>query len=135
MALPPHQKKGYGKFLIEFSYELSKIEQKSGSPEKPLSDLGMLAYRSYWLDAVLDAIGDRTDVSLQELSRITCILPEDIKSALAAADLLKYYKGSYVLYVPPQVMRDHYARREKQILRVDPSKIHWTPLALPPAVG
>lgn len=30
MTLPPHQRKGYGHFMIEFSYELSKIEKKVG---------------------------------------------------------------------------------------------------------
>jgi histone acetyltransferase HTATIP len=37
LTLPQHQRKGYGKFIIAFSYALSKIEQKPGSPEKPLS--------------------------------------------------------------------------------------------------
>jgi histone acetyltransferase MYST1 len=30
LVLPPYQRKGYGKFLISFSYELSKIEKKVG---------------------------------------------------------------------------------------------------------
>ena len=32
LTLPPYQRKGYGKLLIAFSYELSKLEGVTGSP-------------------------------------------------------------------------------------------------------
>ena len=48
LVLPCYQKKGYGRFLINFSYELSMIEKRIGSPERPLSDLGKLVYMKYW---------------------------------------------------------------------------------------
>lgn len=36
LSFPAHQRKGYGRFLIAFSYELTKKEEKVGSPEKPM---------------------------------------------------------------------------------------------------
>lgn len=35
---------------------MSKTENKVGSPERPLSDLGLLSYRSYWKDTLLGFI-------------------------------------------------------------------------------
>ena len=74
MTLPPYQRKGYGKFLIACSYELSKLEKMVGSPEKPLSDLGKLSYRSYWTYVLLDILKDENlkGISIKKL-RCLCV--------------------------------------------------------------
>ena len=54
MVMPQYQRSGYGRFLIDFSFLLSRVEGQPGSPEKPLSDLGRLSYESYWRSIVLE---------------------------------------------------------------------------------
>ena len=77
------KRKGYGKLLIAFSYELSKMEQVTGSPEKPLSDLGKLSYRSYWSWLLLEILRDfRGTLSIKDLSTMTSITQGDIISTL-----------------------------------------------------
>jgi histone acetyltransferase MYST1 len=68
LTLPPYQRQGYGKLLIAFSYELSRLEGTVGSPEQPLSDLGKLSYRSYWSWVLLEILRDfRGTLSIKDL--------------------------------------------------------------------
>ncbi|VDO80049.1 unnamed protein product, partial [Soboliphyme baturini] len=107
MILPPYQRKGYGKFLINLSYELSKLEHRIGSPEKPLSDLGKLTYRSYWSWALLDVLRETKDtMSIRDLSEVTGIAHCDIVDTLQWLNMAKYWKGRYVLYLTPKLIDD-----------------------------
>jgi len=92
LVLPPFQKKSYGKFLIQFSYELSKLEGKPGSPEKPLSDLGRLGYLSYWKYAVLLCLKSvKGRLTFETMSRQTGITRCDILDTFQALGIVKYW--------------------------------------------
>ena len=128
LTLPPYQRKGYGKFLISFSYELSKKEKKVGTPERPLSDLGQVSYRSYWTRVLLTLLGSlKTSVSIKELSDITAIKTDDIVSTLTYWNMLAYQKGAYVIVADPEQMAKHLKASGSAGVEVDPAKLIWTP--------
>lgn len=80
LTLPQFQRQSYGKLLIEFSYELSKVERVQGSPEKPLSDLGLLSYRAYWQEVIVDLLltTEEQELSIEQMANMTSIVPADI---------------------------------------------------------
>lgn len=111
LTLPSYQRKGYGKFIISFSYELSKKELKVGSPEKPLSDLGQISYRSYWARTLLETLSSPEfknidQISVMDLTSKTSIKTEDIMLTLNYLGLIKYLNGRHVLFIPPKVLEE-----------------------------
>lgn len=134
LTLPPFQRKGYGKFLIAFSYELSKLEGTVGSPEKPLSDLGKLSYRSYWSWVLLEILRDfRGTLSVRDLSQMTSITQHDIISTLQSMNMVKYWKGQHVICVTPKLVEEHLksAQYKRPVLPVDNGCLRWDPLKRP----
>ena len=86
MVMPFCQRSGYGKLLIEMSYQLSMIEQKPGGPERPLSDLGHRTYVSYWTRRVakvlLDLDENENDITIKEIQKRTGMTEHDINYIL-----------------------------------------------------
>lgn len=85
LTLPTHQRKGYGNLLIDFSYLLTRIEGKTGSPEKPLSDMGLVSYRNYWrLILSYHLRNQKSPVSIADISERTGMTADDVVSGLEA---------------------------------------------------
>ncbi|GAA6012361.1 hypothetical protein JCM10207_007057 [Rhodosporidiobolus poonsookiae] len=87
MTLPVRQRKGWGNLLIDFSYLLSKKEGRVGTPERPLSDLGLLSYRNYWtltLFLYFDALPEpkegeeQEEITFEGISKATSMTRDDI---------------------------------------------------------
>jgi histone acetyltransferase MYST1 len=131
LTFPCHQRKGYGRFLIAFSYELSKKEEKVGSPEKPMSDLGQQAYKPYWASTIVDYLlnqsRDSNSMSIMDISKKTSIMAEDIVFTLNQLSILKIINGVYFIAAEEGLLRTLAKKYPVKEPRVDPSKLHWTP--------
>eukprot|EP00887_Chlorella_sp_A99_P002745 scaffold6.g2745.t1 len=145
LTLPAYQRKGYGRFLIAFSYELSKKEGKVGSPERPLSDLGAVSYRSYWTRVILEALRDhKSQMSIKaragcggrgrvDISELTAIRTDDVVKTLEGLGLIKYWKGDHIISVTQKaraagVLEEHLRSLAAQKnIEIDVTRLHWTP--------
>jgi len=127
LTLPPYQGRGYGHALIQFSYELTKLEGRVGGPERPLSDLGKAGYLAYWQRAVLLLMWERREASVRELSRLSGIAYDDVVYILSALGFLSYYKGEHKASVSLAVLGDRVAKLKAPAVPILPDKIAWVP--------
>lgn len=135
LTLPPYQRKGYGRLLIDFSYLLTRVEGKIGSPEKPLSDLGLISYRSYWKDVLLAYLCSRpgTTLSIKDISQEMAINSYDIVSTLQALGMMKYWKGKHIILKKQDFLEEYEERvkRRSNMPKIDQSCLKWTPFVAP----
>eukprot|EP00667_Euglena_gracilis_P008656 EG_transcript_8775 len=133
LTLPPYQKHGIGRLLIEFSYELSRKEERMGSPEKPLSDLGQISYHSYWRDTLLETLMEAEKkgemLNVQDLCKRTCIKPEDVTATLSKIGVVNPNKRTSSFLLSDTIRQQHAERMQRGQTHIDPLKLHWTPVS------
>jgi histone acetyltransferase MYST2 len=131
LTLPPYQRQGYGRLLIDFSYLLSRAEGKIGSPEKPLSDLGLITYRAYWKDVLLEYICNypEKEISIKAFSEEMGINPNDIISTLQYMGMIKYWKGQHLILKREDLINDYLekSRNRPKGREIYPSALKWKP--------
>lgn len=130
LAFPCYQKSGVGRFLISLSYELSKIEGRYGGPEEPLSDLGMLAYKSYRNSVITRVIVENQgrSLSFKDLQRLTGMKDDDIKIALLEGRFLMLNENKEIIIGATRSMIQKWEEKESsRPFKFDPKRIRWTP--------
>ena len=129
LTLPFHQRKGYGKFLIEFSYLLSKREQKYGSPERPLSDLGYSTYFAYWTQKICETLKnwEGESITINDIAEQTHIKQKDIHNVMSDLHLLRYDDGHYIIIADKKILEELEKRTGKRGYPLHPEKLIWTP--------
>ncbi|CAJ0758093.1 14988_t:CDS:2 [Entrophospora sp. SA101] len=111
---------------------LSKKEGKLGSPEKPLSDLGLLSYRSYWTEAIVEALlqakENNEDISIEDISTRTSIAVTDVLQTLQTLDIIKPYKAQSSYCLTDGLITAYRKAKEKHHnRRIEENCLQWTP--------
>jgi histone acetyltransferase SAS3 len=134
LVLPIHQRKGYGHLLIDFSYLLTRVEKKTGSPEKPLSDMGLVSYRNYWRLVLCYYLRDFKPgcqmPSIKKVSDELGLTPDDVISALDALGVLirDPLTGTYAIKLRTEYYRQVIQAHEaKGYAKLNQKGLIWTP--------
>ncbi|XP_063365703.1 uncharacterized protein LOC134654184 isoform X1 [Cydia amplana] len=138
MTMPQYQRQGYGRFLIHFSYLLSKEEGQPGTPEKPLSDLGRVSYHAYWKSVILEFLHDHKDkpFTLEDIAHTTGMHMNDIAATFQLLGFVRYLPNNdsmkLGLCIDWNKVDSHVKKlRSRPRLEIDPECLRWTPLLAP----
>lgn len=107
------------------------MEGTCGSPEKPLSDLGKLSYRSYWSFTLLSLLKEDTMLSIEDLSKLTGFTKIDIIETLNSLGLIKYWKSEKMVCATSkqvdELLRSLEPNHSRSQVELDPACLHWQP--------
>nr|XP_049703682.1 histone acetyltransferase KAT6B isoform X3 [Helicoverpa armigera] len=138
MTMPQYQRQGYGRFLIHFSYLLSKEEGQPGTPEKPLSDLGRVSYHAYWKSVILEYLYDHKDkpFTFEDIAHTTGMHMNDIAVTFQLLGFIRHIPNDETtklgLCIDWNKVDNHMNKvKSKPRLEIDPECLRWTPLLAP----
>jgi histone acetyltransferase MYST1 len=138
VTLPQHQRKGLGRFLISLSYELTKREGKTGSPERPLSDLGQVSYRSYWMHSIMSYIRSKrgaVGISAKDVANATGIRVHDIVTTLKSMGILTIWKGETYVDTNAKALEQAHRRVRNPRLPLKGSLLDWATMKKPDPIA
>lgn len=144
LVLPIHMRRGFGRVLIEFSYLLTKVEGRTGSPEKPLSDMGLVSYRSFWRTVLCKLLlryeGKEASskqpakpISIIQIAKETGMTPDDIVATMEALRFLVRdpITKAYAIRLDYEYMKEYVEKHEKKAtIKIDPDCLRWTPYVM-----
>ena len=127
-----------------------------GSPEKPLSDLGLLGYRSYWAEKIVETVLDAgEEISVDEIAQATAITHADVMNTCVPChidpnlgpftvllivarlvcpsvrcttlQLFKHYKGQHIICLSDAVLERYEKSKAKRRRRIFKEYLNWRP--------
>ncbi|VIO95725.1 conserved hypothetical protein,hypothetical protein [Brugia malayi] len=140
LTLPSYRNKGYGRFLIDFSFLLSRREGTTGTPERPLSDMGNLVYRSYWRSIVLEYFKRPSCASIAvltfaDIAKTTGVSVEDIIQTMKDLGMLHFDQNGEIesFVINKDLIELHWAKAESDTRRIwiDEDNLIWEPKQFP----
>jgi hypothetical protein len=86
-------------------YLLSKKEKRLGTPEKPLSDLGLVTYRTYWTLAIFRYLlsvpdNEQSSLTIDDVCTFTSIISEEVYYILKTYDLIEAIRDATDAHTP-----------------------------------